>query len=105
MRHWLFSSKWNRPNLGVQPGNRLASCVVIGCQACSGQLRRFVATRMIITRHLLLTIGLLLFLFGGCSQPPSPQPQTSAQSQTSKPLTAPPEVTSESEEGIHDLLF
>ena len=51
-------------------------------------------------------MGLLAFLSGGCSKQPAPPPQPAdAQSQPSKPLTAPPEVTSESEEGFYDLLF
>jgi hypothetical protein len=60
---------------------------------------------MVISRHLLIAVGLFSFLFGGCSKQPAPPPQTSAQSQPSKPLAAPPEVTSQSEEGFHDLLF
>jgi hypothetical protein len=60
---------------------------------------------MVITRHLLFTTGLISFLLGGCSTQPAVPLQTSAQTQSSKPLTAPPEVTSESEEGSQDLLF
>lgn len=50
-------------------------------------------------------MGLFSFLFCGCSKQPAPPPQTSAQSQPSKPLVAPPEIMSESEEGFRDLLF
>jgi len=45
------------------------------------------------------------FLFGGCSKQPAPSPQAAGQVQPSKPLAAPPEVTSEEEEGFHDLVF
>ena len=50
-------------------------------------------------------MGLFSFLFGGCSKQPASEP-TSTQSQPSKTLTAPPEVTSESEEeGFQDLVL
>ena len=60
---------------------------------------------MVIARHLLVTLGLVSFLLGGCGKQPASPPPTSGQSQLSKPLTAPPEVTLESEEGFNDLLF
>jgi hypothetical protein len=60
---------------------------------------------MVITQRLVVAMGLFSFLFGGCSKEPEPTPPTSSQSQPSKPLAGPPEVTSESEEGFHDLVF
>jgi hypothetical protein len=62
-------------------------------------------TRMVITRHLVAAMGIFSFLFGGCSKQSTPSPQPAAQIQPSKLLTAPPEVTSEEEEGFHDLIF
>jgi hypothetical protein len=50
-------------------------------------------------------MGIFSSLFGGCSKQPAPIPQTMAQAQPTKPLAAPPEVTSEEEEGFHDLIF
>jgi hypothetical protein len=52
-------------------------------------------------------MGIFSFLFGGCSKGSAPSPQA-AQVQPAKPITAPPEVTSEEEEeedGFHDLVF
>jgi hypothetical protein len=60
---------------------------------------------MFILRHLLAIMGIFSFLFGGCSEQSAPSPQASAQIQPSKPLAVPPEVTSEAEEGFHDLVF
>ena len=60
---------------------------------------------MFTTRHLIAIMGIFSFLFGGCSKQPASSPQDTAQVQQAKPLAAPPEVTSESEEGFHDLLF
>jgi hypothetical protein len=45
------------------------------------------------------------FLFGGCDKHPSASPQAGAQASIARPLSAPPEVTSEAEEGFHDLVF
>jgi hypothetical protein len=50
-------------------------------------------------------MGILSFLFGGCGKQPGPSPQAALHAQSSKPLAAPPEVTSEEEEGFHDLVF
>jgi len=60
---------------------------------------------MSTTRNLITIMGLFTFLFGGCSKQPAPTPPTKAPAQPAPPLTAPPEVTSESEEGFHDLVF
>src|SRR5260221_1678775 len=60
---------------------------------------------MFTTRHLIAIMGIFSFLVGGCSKQPTPTPPATAQVQPVKPLAAPPEVTSESEEGFHDLLF
>jgi hypothetical protein len=62
---------------------------------------------MFITRHLLTITGIFFFLFGGwgCRKQPASSPQATVQVQPSKPLAAPPEVTSEEEEGFHDLVF
>jgi hypothetical protein len=61
---------------------------------------------MFITRYLLAIMGIFAFLFGGCGRQASFSPQTRAPVQPSKPLAAPPEVTSEEEEGgFHDLVF
>ena len=46
-------------------------------------------------------MGILSFLFGGCSK----QPQTEPSSNQRTDLKQPPEVTSEEEEGFHDLIF
>lgn len=62
-------------------------------------------TRMVTARHLVAAMGIFSFLLGGCSKQPTPPAQPTAQIQPSKPLTAPPEVTSEEEEGFHDLVF
>lgn len=51
-------------------------------------------------------MGLLSFLFGGCDkQFTSQAPQASGKTHQSLALVAPPEVTSESEDGFHDLIF
>ncbi len=50
-------------------------------------------------------MAIFSFLFGGCSKQPEPKPQAAAQVQPSKQLAAPPEITSEEEEGFHDLVF
>jgi len=51
-------------------------------------------------------MGIFSFLFGGCGKQPQQQhPQATQQERSSIPLTKPPEVTSESEEGFHDLVF
>jgi hypothetical protein len=60
---------------------------------------------MVITRHLVTAVGIFSFLFGGCSKQSTSSPQPAAHIQPSKPLTAPPEVTSEEEAGFHDLIF
>jgi hypothetical protein len=50
-------------------------------------------------------MGIFSFLFGGCGKKSPPSPQAEPQAQPSKPLSAPPEVTSEQEEGFRDLVF
>jgi hypothetical protein len=60
---------------------------------------------MFIRRHLFPIMGIFSFLFEGCSKQPAPSPQPAARVQPSKPLAAPPEVTSEEEKGLHDLVF
>ena len=57
------------------------------------------------TRHLFAIMGIFSFLFGGCSKQPAPSPQTATQVQPSKRFASPPEVTSEEQEGFHDLVF
>jgi len=55
---------------------------------------------------LFATVGILSFLSGGCSKPPAPPPQQAApQTGSSAPLATAPEVTSENEEGFHDLVL
>jgi len=54
---------------------------------------------------LLASMGSLAFLLDGCSKQPASPPQGAAQARPSKPLAAPPDVTSEAEEGYHDLVF
>jgi hypothetical protein len=49
-------------------------------------------------------MGLCSFIFGGCKPSEPPQPVV-AKVQPSRPLVAPPEVTSEEELGFHDLIF
>jgi hypothetical protein len=56
---------------------------------------------MFITRHFLAIMSIFSLFFGGCGR----QSATSAQVQPSKPIAAPPEVTSEQEKGYHDLIF
>jgi hypothetical protein len=60
---------------------------------------------MFTTRNLIAVMGIFSFLFGGCGKQPASSPQSTAQVQPAKPLAAPPEVTSEEEEGFHDLVF
>jgi hypothetical protein len=61
---------------------------------------------MFTTRQLLAIMGVFSLLFGGCSKQPAPTPQQPAsETRPSEPLAAPPEVTSQSEEGFHDLIF
>jgi hypothetical protein len=50
-------------------------------------------------------MSIFSFLFGGCSKQSAPTEQIKEQVQASRPLTSPPEVTSEEEEGFHDLVF
>jgi hypothetical protein len=51
-------------------------------------------------------MGLVSFIFGGCGKSSAPPPQVAAKVQPSGPLVAPPEVTSEEEQGgFHDLVF
>jgi hypothetical protein len=59
---------------------------------------------MFSTRHFLSAIGIFSFLLGGCSKQAALSPQSAAQVRP-KPLATPPEVTSEEEEGFHDLVF
>lgn len=60
---------------------------------------------MLTMRQIFVVMGIFSFLFGGCTKRPGPTPQSPSMTQSSKPLMAPPEVTSEAEEGFHDLLF
>ena len=62
-------------------------------------------TRVVNTRHLVTAMGIFAFLFGGCSKQSASLPLPAAQNQPSKTLTAPPEITSEEEDGFHDLVF
>lgn len=50
-------------------------------------------------------MGIFSFLFGGCGKEPAPPVHPEPQPQPPKPFSAPPEVTSETEEGFHDLVF
>lgn len=50
-------------------------------------------------------MGIFSLLFGGCNEQPNPAPKAETQIRQSKPFTAPPEVTSEEEDGFHDLVF
>ncbi len=50
-------------------------------------------------------MGIVSLLFGGCGKQPEQPPQATRQERPSVPLAKPPEVTSESEEGFHDLVF
>lgn len=51
-------------------------------------------------------MGIFSFLFGGCGRQQQGQtPQSKTQTQVSARLDKPPEITSESEEGFHDLVF
>jgi hypothetical protein len=57
-------------------------------------------------RIALTIMSIFSFLFGGCGkQPKIQQIQPHAESNLSAQLDKPPEVTSESEEGFHDLVF
>src|SRR5262245_22849754 len=56
-------------------------------------------------QHLFAAICACLFVFGGCEKQPASPSKSSPQGERAKPLSAPPEVTSESEEGFHDLVF
>jgi hypothetical protein len=57
-------------------------------------------------RIALTIMSIFSFLFGGCGkQPKVQQSQPQAESNSSVQLDKPPEVTSESEEGFHDLVF
>ena len=57
------------------------------------------------SRHLVVALGVLALSLAGCGKQPKSSPGPAAQIQPSKPLTAPPEVTSEEEAGFHDLVF
>ncbi len=50
-------------------------------------------------------MSLLSFLFGGCGKQPAPSTEITTKVEIPKPLSGPPEVTSEQEEGFHDLIF
>ncbi len=63
------------------------------------------STRVFRIRDLLATMGIFAILFGGCGEQPVPSLKPAMQVQPSKPLAGPPEVTSEEEEGFHDLVF
>jgi hypothetical protein len=57
-------------------------------------------------RTLAIIMGIFSFLFGGCDrQKQNGPPKPRAQQPESARLDKPPEVTSESEEGFHDLVF
>src|SRR5262245_37286307 len=60
---------------------------------------------MFCSRRILTIMGIFSFLFGSCSKQSPPTPPAATQLQASKSLAAPPEVTSEEEEGFHDLVF
>src|SRR5574341_159445 len=61
---------------------------------------------MTTARHLLVMMGILSFLFGGCGRGENPQaPPAKAGARQSVRLEKPPEITSESAEGFHDLIF
>ena len=61
---------------------------------------------MTTSQHPLLIIGVLSLLFGDCGKQPEQQHrQTTQRDRPSILLSKPPEVTSESEEGFHDLIF
>jgi hypothetical protein len=61
---------------------------------------------MISLRALAVTMGILLLLLGGCGRQQQGQtPPSKIQTQASTRLDKPPEITSESEEGFHDLVF
>ncbi len=57
------------------------------------------------SRYLVVAMGLLSVFFGGCGKQSTSSQGPAAQIQSSKPLAAPPEVTSEEEAGFHDLVF
>lgn len=61
--------------------------------------------RMASKRALVAAVGIFLFLLAGCTRQSAPAPQLARQTKQSKTLTAPPEVTSEEEEGFHDLVL
>jgi hypothetical protein len=60
---------------------------------------------MFTTRNLIAIIGISSFICAGCGKQTAPSAQAPAPVQPLKPLAAPPEVTSEEEEGFHDLIF
>jgi hypothetical protein len=62
-------------------------------------------TTMKLTPRFFTTLTSLSLLLGGCGKQSPSQIQIAGGDKPSKPLTAPPEVTSESEEGYHDLVF
>lgn len=56
--------------------------------------------------NLVIFMGLFSLLFGGCGkQPTTPLTQIQSQGKALPSLDKPPEVTSELEEGFHDLVF
>ncbi|HLJ88057.1 MAG TPA: hypothetical protein VKZ53_14640 [Candidatus Angelobacter sp.] len=52
-----------------------------------------------------LIVAVAISFLLGCTGQPAPSPQLAEQTNRPKPLTAPPEVTSEEEEGFHDLVL
>jgi hypothetical protein len=62
--------------------------------------------RTLITQRSFVTMGFLSFLFAGCTKESTHSLQARSELDSSKLLSAPPEVTSEQEdEGFHDLVL
>ncbi|MGO8929175.1 MAG: hypothetical protein ACLQU3_20100 [Limisphaerales bacterium] len=57
------------------------------------------------SRLLFVAIGVCLIVIGGYLKRPASPSKSSSQAEPSKPLSAPPEVTSASDAGFHDLVF
>jgi hypothetical protein len=57
------------------------------------------------SKTLILFMGLLSFLFGGCNRQNKPETHLAVKTEESKTLTAPPEIISEREEDFEDLIF
>jgi len=63
------------------------------------------SVRRRIVRQALAWICIGIVFTSGCSKQPALSPKGAAQAPSLKPLSAPPEITSETEEGFHDLIF